>query len=176
MTNIKDNFFIKIITYYLKKRHVFGDMHLEIYNPEGELIKKLPAGKRKGVNRVSWVVMKKPPKVPSSPSIAQFAMLGPFYDPGTYTVKLVKGDDIYEGKIDLVQDPDSPHSEKDRAIQRKIVNKGYDMLENLAFIDKKTTVVMEKARKLVNSVSLKSSVIASIFSFSFFCLSGSSII
>jgi len=32
------------------------------------------------------------------------------------------------------------------------------MLENLAFIDKKATVVMEKARKLRNSGSLKSSV------------------
>jgi len=147
-----------MITYYLKKRHVFGDMHLEIYNPEGEFVKKIPAGKRKGINRVPWAVMKKPPKVPSSPSIAQFAMLGPFYDPGTYIVKLVKGNDIYEGKIDLVQDPDSPHSEKDRAIQRQTVNKGYEMLENLSFIDKKATVVMEKARKLVNSGSLKSSV------------------
>jgi hypothetical protein len=85
-------------------------------------------------------------------------MYGPFYDPGTYQVKLIKDNDVYKGKVKLVPDPDLPYSEEDKAIQRKTVNKGYDMLENLAYIDKKVTVVMEQSRKLVNSGSLKSSV------------------
>jgi hypothetical protein len=52
------------ITYYLKERHVFGDMKIEIYNAEGKLMNTLPAGKRKGLNRVQWYMRQKPPKVP----------------------------------------------------------------------------------------------------------------
>ncbi|MCD4770293.1 MAG: hypothetical protein K8R35_09010 [Bacteroidales bacterium] len=136
-----------IITYYLKKRHVFGNMHIEIYDSEGNFMVKLPAGKRKGINRVSWTLMKKPPKVPSSPSMAQFAMFGPFYDPGSYTVKLIKGDDTYEGEITLALDPDSPYSQEDRELKIKTVNQGYRMLEDLAYIDAKATGVMKKARE-----------------------------
>ncbi len=137
-----------IITYYLKKRHVFGDMHLEIFDENGNFVQQLPAGKRKGFNRVSWTLMKKPPKVPSSPSIAQFAMVGPFYDPGNYTVKLIKGDKSYEGQISLILDPDSPYSKEDLEIRYKTINKGYKMLEDLAKIDGKATGVMNDARKI----------------------------
>ncbi len=142
-----------IITYYLKKRHIFGNMHLEIYDSEGKLLKKLPAGKRKGINRVSWTLMKKPPKVPASPSIAGFAMVGPFYDPGDYTVKLVKNKDIYEGKISLVLDPALPYSKEELALRIKTVNQGYQMLENLAFTDAKASSVMKQARKNAESAS-----------------------
>jgi len=135
------------ITYYLKKRHIFGDMHLEIYDKDGKQVKKLPAGKRKGINRVSWTVMKKPPKVPSSPSIAQFAMFGPFYDPGTYTVKLIKGKSSYEGSVTLLLDPDSPYSMEDRTLRLKTVNQGYDMLEELAYINEKAVRMSKKTRE-----------------------------
>ncbi|HMU44693.1 MAG TPA: hypothetical protein PKA80_15445, partial [Ignavibacteriaceae bacterium] len=37
-----------IITYYLQKRHVFGDMFIEIYNDKNEKVATLPAGKNKG--------------------------------------------------------------------------------------------------------------------------------
>ena len=52
-----------IITYYMQKRHVFGDMSVEVYNSDGELIKTLAAGKNKGINYVEWAVRKKPPRV-----------------------------------------------------------------------------------------------------------------
>lgn len=146
------------ITYYLKKRHVFGDMYLEVYDPQGNLINKIPAGKRKGINRVSWSVMKKPPKVPPSPSLAQFALFGPYYNPGEYGIKLVKGDQTYEGSITLKYDDDSPHSFADRQLNQEVVNKGYNLLEELAFVDRKATYVMEKARDLAAGGTLKSSL------------------
>ncbi|MEA1897029.1 MAG: glycosyl hydrolase [Bacteroidota bacterium] len=142
-----------IISYYLKKRHVFGNMHIEIYDSEGNFMVKLPAGKRKGLNRVSWTLMKKPPKVPSSPSIAGFAMFGPFYDPGNYTIKLIKGEDTYESKITLALDPDSPYSQEDRKLKIKTVNQGYKMLEDLAYTDAKATGVMNKARENAPSLT-----------------------
>ncbi len=146
------------ITYYLKRRHVFGDMYLEVYDSEGILLSTIPAGKRKGINRVPWSVMKKPPNVPSSPSLAQFALFGPYYNPGEYRIKLVKGDESYEGSLVLKYDEDSPHSLADRQLNQEMVNKGYNLLEELAFVDRKATFVMEKARGLGASDQLKKSI------------------
>ncbi len=146
------------ITYYLKKRHVFGDMYLEVYDSEGVLLSTIPAGKRKGINRVPWSVMKKPPKVPSSPSLAQFALFGPYYNPGEYRVKLIKGDESFEGKIVLKYDEDSPHSLADRKLNQEVVNKGYNLLEDLAFVDRKATFVMEKARELTSNKAVNKSL------------------
>lgn len=142
-----------IITYFLKKRHVFGNMHLEIYDEEGNFLVKLPAGKRKGLNRVPWTLMKKPPKVPTSPSMAQFALFGPFYDPGTYTVKLIKGKDTYEGKVSLILDPDSPHSKEDKELRIKTINLGYRLLEDLGYVDAKATEVSKQAREISSSMN-----------------------
>jgi len=33
---------------------MFGEMKLEIFTPEGELLKVLPGSKRKGLNFVRW--------------------------------------------------------------------------------------------------------------------------
>jgi len=146
------------IAYYLKRRHVFGDMYLEIYDPDGNLVNEIPAGKRKGINRVQWSIMQKPPKVPSSPSLAQFALFGPYYDPGEYRVKLVKEEESYEGTIVLKYDEDSPHSLADRQLSQEVVKKGYKLLEDLAYVDRKATYVVEKARELAASDQFNKSI------------------
>jgi hypothetical protein len=80
-----------VISYYMQKRHVFGDMSVEIYNSDGELVKTLPAGKNKGINYVEWAVRKKPPRVKaSSPMLAFRTAFGPTFPPGEYTVKIKK--------------------------------------------------------------------------------------
>ncbi|MCF8228919.1 MAG: hypothetical protein K9J24_08235 [Bacteroidales bacterium] len=125
------------ITYYLKKRHIFGDMFIEVYDPEGKMIKKLPAGKRKGINRVQWQMRKDPPKVPSSVQILGQAFTGPAYPPGEYTIKIHKGENIFEGEVKIEYDPNLPHSKEDRDLRLKALMKTYDLLEELAFIDAK---------------------------------------
>ena len=42
------------ITYWLKKRHLFGDLKVEVYDREGRLITTIPGTKRVGINRVEW--------------------------------------------------------------------------------------------------------------------------
>jgi hypothetical protein len=82
-----------IINYYMQKRHVFGDMSIDIYNSDGELIKTLPAGKNKGINRVKWIVRKKPPKVKaSSPLLVFRTAFGPTFPPGDYRIVIKKGE------------------------------------------------------------------------------------
>ncbi|MCD4789596.1 MAG: hypothetical protein K8R37_06300, partial [Bacteroidales bacterium] len=136
-----------IITYYLKKRHIFGDMFIEIYNDDGEKIKELPAGKRKGINRVPWRMRMKPPKVPSSPLLAFRAMYGPTYPPGEYTVKIIKGDNTYEGKVNVVYDETIPHSAEDRDKRLKTLMEAYNLLQDLAFIDKHVTDIGDQAKE-----------------------------
>jgi hypothetical protein len=137
-----------VITYYLKKRHVFGDMSMEIFNSAGELVKTLPAGKNKGINRVNWVVMKKPPKVKaSSPLLAFRTAFGPTFPPGEYTIKINKGENVYEGKITIQTDPEAGHSQEDMKLQFETLNQAYDLLEDISYTDKQVTDLKGKLDK-----------------------------
>ncbi|MBO6795376.1 MAG: hypothetical protein JJ895_15825 [Balneolaceae bacterium] len=142
------------ITYYLKRRHIFGDMFLEIYDEDGNFLKKLPAGKRKGINRVSFNIRKDPPKVPRSNTLTFGALFGPAYPPGSYTVKLVKGDEVYESEITLQFDPDSRHTEEDRRIRLEAVNRAYDILGELGFVDGQVVDVMDQIDDLLQDSTL----------------------
>ena len=134
------------ITYYLKDRHVFGDMKIEIYNAEGKLMTTLPAGKRKGLNRVQWFMRQKPPKVPPSPNLAGPSLTGPMVPEGSYTVKLIKDQETFTGQVKVVTDPKSQHSAADRTLQQQTVWKLYGMQERLAFIDDLVTDARDKAK------------------------------
>ena len=140
------------IVYYLKKRHIFGDIHMEICDTSGKTIKKLPAGMRKGINVVRWNIQMKPPKVPASPQMEGFAMTGPDYSPGEYTVKLFRNNDVYETRIRLVPDPKSMYSIQDREIRQKAVMKAYDLLQSLAYSDRQAREVSRQGKDLAKSL------------------------
>jgi photosystem II stability/assembly factor-like uncharacterized protein len=126
------------IVYYLKKRHMFGEMKLEIFDLEGELLKVLPGSKRKGLNFVRWSPRLKPPKVAPSPildpSISFAASFGPTAPEGTYTYRLTKGKDVYEGTVDVAYDADFPHGVEARSVQQQTVLELYEMLGRLAYV------------------------------------------
>ena len=89
------------ITYYLKKRHMFGDLKLEVYDSAGKLLSTLPGGKRQGINRVDWPMRLAPPKVPAAagPIPSLYSFFGPRVPEGTYTVKLIKGKETYTSQL-----------------------------------------------------------------------------
>ncbi|MBW8873501.1 MAG: glycosyl hydrolase [Acidobacteria bacterium] len=125
------------ITYYLKKRHLFGDLKVEVYDAQGKLVSTLPAGKRRGINRVSWPMRLPPPKLPPANSLvigSSFAMFGPRVPPGTYTARLVDGDKTYAGPVVLVPDPRATHSDADRAQQHETAMTLYGMLGRLTWV------------------------------------------
>ncbi|MFI5237107.1 MAG: WD40/YVTN/BNR-like repeat-containing protein, partial [Ignavibacteriales bacterium] len=142
-----------IITYYMQKRHVFGDMSIEIYNSSGELIKTLPAGKNKGINIVKWPIRKKPPKVKaSSVTLAFRTAFGPTFPPGEYTVMIKKGDKSYEGKITLQTDTEAGHSAEEMKLQYATLNQSYTLLENISFTDKQATDLAEKLKSIKGKI------------------------
>ncbi|MFP3939590.1 MAG: WD40/YVTN/BNR-like repeat-containing protein [Thermoanaerobaculia bacterium] len=134
------------IAYYMKRRHLFGDLKVEIYGPEGELLKTVPGSKRRGINRVKWPMRLAPPKVPPATNLVP-AFEGPRALEGTYTVRLVKGDQTLEGTIELVPDPRSPHSKEDRLLQQETALELYRMLERLAYMVDATVDLRDQARE-----------------------------
>ena len=123
-----------VITYYLKKRHMFGDLRVEVYDPSGALVTALPGGKRRGINRVEWPMRSRAPRM--APGIGIIpnlsALLGPRVLEGAYKVKLVRGTETLESEIRLVPDPRSQHSAADRAAERETTLHLYALVERLA--------------------------------------------
>ncbi|HKV42245.1 MAG TPA: hypothetical protein VJX67_23785, partial [Blastocatellia bacterium] len=122
-----------LITYYQRKRHIFGDLKIEIYDPDGKLVSTLDGNKRRGLNRVEWPMRMKPPKLPPAADLVASAIFGPRILPGTYTVKMSKGKGTYETKIKVVPDPRASYGIEDRKVQHEAVMKLYDMLGELTY-------------------------------------------
>lgn len=125
-----------VITYYQKKRHIFGDLKFEIYDPNGKLVSTIPGSKRRGINRVEWSMRMKAPKVPPAAGLVPnfFSFVGPRVLDGTYTVKMIKGKDTYTSQLKLIPDPRSKHTREDRVLQYETAMKLYDMLGQLTFV------------------------------------------
>jgi len=102
------------ITYYQKTRHLFGKMKLEVLDAQGNVIESLPASKRRGLNRVAWSMNVKPPLVPPAASVAGNSLQGPRVPPGTYLVRLTKGEQVYEQRIEVGLDRRAAFSVADR--------------------------------------------------------------
>ena len=121
------------IFFYQKKRHIFGDLKIEIYDQEGELITSIPGPKVRGLNRADWPMRLPAPKLPPATNLV-FAFQGPRVPEGTYTYKVIKGKDTYEGTVNLVPDPRSPHSAEDRRLQQETALELYYMLGDLTYV------------------------------------------
>jgi photosystem II stability/assembly factor-like uncharacterized protein len=124
------------IVYYQKKRHIFGDLKLEIYDSKGQLIMSLQGEKRRGLNRVQWPEREKPPKMPPAAGLVEneYTFFGPQEQEGTYTVRLTKGKETFASEVKLVPDPRSKSTPADRELQHKTVTQLYDMLAQLTYI------------------------------------------
>jgi photosystem II stability/assembly factor-like uncharacterized protein len=90
-----------VITYYQRTRHLFGPIKLEILDAQGNLVDSIPASKRRGINRVNWTMQVKPPRVPRAATVAFAGSQGPRVVPGTYTVRLTKGAQVYQTKLEI---------------------------------------------------------------------------
>ncbi|MFQ5606080.1 MAG: glycosyl hydrolase [bacterium] len=159
--NGNDQFFgenpteVATITYYLKKRHLFGDMRIEIYDESGQLIKTLPSGKRRGINRVEWPMRLKPPQSARGGGLSFGALFGPLVKSGTYTAKLIKGKETFETQLQVEYDPKYSHSAADRELQYETVMKLYDMQAKLAYLTKAATDARDAAQKAADKLKKK---------------------
>ncbi|HET9190229.1 MAG TPA: hypothetical protein VFN69_06615, partial [Rudaea sp.] len=105
------------IAYYQKSRHLFGKLKIDILDAKGEVIDSIPANVRRGINLVYWSMRVKPPRVPPAAQIAFNSTQGARVPPGTYTVRMTKGDATFETKLDVGLDRRATYSAADRQAQ-----------------------------------------------------------
>ena len=136
------------ITYYLKRRHMFGDLKLEVYDTDGKLLSTISGSKRRGINRVTWPMRSKTPRTAAGAGIIPSfgAFVGPRAPHGTYTVKLIKDKDTYTGQVSLVPDPRSTHTPGDRAAQYEMAWQLYALHERLTFTVESIAAARDQAR------------------------------
>ena len=122
-----------VITYYQKKRHIFGRMKIEIFDEQGKLVDTLPANSRRGVSRMEWSMRLKAPRVPPAAIAAGEATVGPRVLPGVYTVKMTRGQETYSTTIHVGIDPRAAYTMEDRKLQFDASMRVYALLADLTF-------------------------------------------
>jgi len=122
-----------MIPYYQRSRHIFGDLTIQIFDSEGNLVDTLAPSKHRGVNRVQWGMRLKPPRVPPAASAAFGATQGARVIPGTYTGKMTKGTQVYTTHIRVISDPRSNYSLEDRRVQFNLVTRLGALLNHMSW-------------------------------------------
>ncbi len=137
-----------IVTYYQKKRHIFGELKVELFDASGKLAASAPGDKRRGVVRVELPLREPPPKVPPAASLVEqpFAFFGPTLPEGTYTVKLTAGKETLTSTIKVTTDARAKSTPADRTLQRQTVMKLYAMQERLAYLVAAMTGIRDQAK------------------------------
>jgi len=143
-----------VITYYLKKRHMIGDLKLDIHDASGKKLNSINGGKRRGINRVEWPMRMKGPKIPPAANLVPnfYSFVGPRAAEGEYKVVMTRNKDTYETTLKLVPDPRSTHSAEDRAAQNVLVTQLYDMLNDLSYTVESAIEVRDQARARADSL------------------------
>src|SRR5450755_2181963 len=140
-----------LITYYQKGRHIYGDLKIEVFDQQGKLLDTISGTKHRGLNRAMWPMRLDPPIVPPAASAAFGAAEGPKVLPGTYTVKMTKGDQTYTTQLEVVTDPRAKYTLEDRKAQFDLAMKLYGMLEHMswavdAIIDVRDAAIQRAAK------------------------------
>ena len=121
------------IDYYQKRRHIFGDLKIEIFDQDGKLVDTIASSKHRGLNRATWSMRLKAPSVPPAATALFQAAVGPRVLPGTYTVKLTKGDQVYSESLKVVLDPRATYTLADRKAQFDLTMKLHKLLGHMTY-------------------------------------------
>ncbi len=154
------------IDYYQRSRHIFGDLKIEIFDQDGKLVDTVPGSKHRGLNRATWSMRIKPPTVPPAASAMFQANQGPRVLPGTYTVKMTKGDQVYTEPLQVVLDPRAKYTEADRREQYQLAMKVYGMLGHMSYAVDAIKSVRDDARSRAAKLPEKDPLRAALQKFS----------
>ena len=105
------------LSYYQKTRHIFGKMRIEVLDAAGAVVDTIPAGKRAGINRITWAGRVKPPTVPKAAQAAFSGSQGPRVLPGTYTLRVTKNGQTYQQPFEIALDRRADYTLEDRKAQ-----------------------------------------------------------
>ncbi len=121
------------IAYFMKSRHTFGKMSMDVYNSAGDFVTSLAPGKGKGLNIIEWIPRYPMPKIASAKTLTFGGFTTPNIPAGKYLIKVTKGKETYEQEINLVSDTWSSHSSEDLKEQHSLALSLYNMNQDLAY-------------------------------------------
>jgi photosystem II stability/assembly factor-like uncharacterized protein len=122
------------VIYYLKKRHTFGAMTMEVFDESGKKIISLDPGKQKGINIVYWDFNTKVPKIAKGKTFSFGGFAAARVPAGNYKVVMVKGKDRFETTLTLENDPKSTLTPETRKERDAMIAQLFDMTQNLAYL------------------------------------------
>ncbi|MGA9343246.1 MAG: hypothetical protein WBV61_13050 [Rhodanobacteraceae bacterium] len=134
-----------VISYYQRSRHLFGKIKIEILDASGQVMDTIPASVRRGINRVDWSMRTKPPRVPPAAQVAFNSIQGPRVVPGTYTVRMIKGSDTFETKLNVGLDRRVKFTVADRQAQFDAVTRVKHLFADMTDLVAKINAVRAQA-------------------------------
>lgn len=134
------------VSYFLKSRHIFGTLKVEILDSSGKVVQTLPTGTHQGINRVYWNMRLPAPKSAAAPGLGARALVGPMVPEGKYTVRVTRGDDVATGSVELLPDPLGNHPLAARQQRQKLLLQLYGMQADLAYVADATASVRNDLR------------------------------
>ncbi len=155
------------VIYYQKKRHTFGDMKMELYDPTGKLIKEVPVGKSAGINVVDIPTLLTIPRAAPTTNIEAMGrgIFPPSLPEGTYSFKIKKGQQEYAGNVLIKYADDCPYPVADRKIQQDLSLKVYDMVEQLGYVFYQLKSMHEQADKIIKEPTINKTLIKQVGDF-----------
>jgi photosystem II stability/assembly factor-like uncharacterized protein len=134
------------ITYYQKARQVIGRLKLDVLDAQGKLMTTLPASNRKGLNRVVWSMRGDPPQTPPGATLVFNATRGPRVPPGTYTIRLTKGSNVYTMPLAIGLDRRATFTIADRKAQYDAAKRVEGLFGRMSLLSGKIMEVREGAQ------------------------------
>src|SRR5438105_2712047 len=142
-----------VITYYQKTRHLFGKLKIEILDSAKRVVDEVPASKRSGLNRVTWSMREKPPRVPPAAQIAGAGTRGPRLVPADYTVRLTKAGKAYETKFTVGLDRRAKFTLDDRKAQYDAAMKVHALFNDESALMDRILVLRRDVTKASSTIS-----------------------
>ena len=146
------------ITYYQKARHVIGRMKLEILDANGNVVDEIPTSKRRGLNRVQWSMLTKPPQVPPAASLAGSSTSGERVLPGNYTVRLTDAGQVTTEPLAITLDRRAKFTLADRTAQYAAAERLKGMFQRMSTLVAKINGVRQQAGALAQSATAPADV------------------
>jgi photosystem II stability/assembly factor-like uncharacterized protein len=141
-----------VVTYYQKSRHLFGKLKIEILDAKGNVLDTLPASKRRGINRVYWPMRVSPPIVPPAAQAGGNSSQGPRVVPGTYTVRLTKGDQTLETPLVIGLDRRSTFTLADRQAQFDAAMKVHGLFGEMSDLAARIVAARDGAKAVADTL------------------------
>lgn len=141
-----------VVSFWQKKRHLIGELKVEILDAKGQVLRTLPGSKRKGLNSVRWDRMIRLPRAATGANFMDGVVFqAPEVLDGTYGVRLTKGKDVLTGSVTLTADPSSPVTRADREAKWNASMDLFRLVEDLAFRSEQVAKLQQALRARMES-------------------------